>query len=203
MEFKSQSGQDKFVLSVLKNKYNGIFVEIGSQYPEKNNNTYVMEKTYNWTGIMVEYVYDWLQLYKIVRPNSLHIMEDATKVNFLDEFEMLDFPKHIDYLQIDLEVINRSTLTVLENLDKNIFDKYKFAVITFEHDIYTGDYFNTRNLSREIFNKHGYYRVFSDVMDQGGPYEDWYIHPELVDMEYIYKIKSDESLEFTDILKRL
>ena len=35
-------------------------------------------------------------------------------------------PLKIDYLQIDLEVNNRSTLTTLELLDAQVFDNYKF-----------------------------------------------------------------------------
>ena len=59
----------------------------------------------------------------------------------------------MDYLQIDLDVNNKSTLDTLMLLDQTVFDKYKFSTVTFENDIYTGDYFNTRELSREIFKK--------------------------------------------------
>ena len=203
MNTRSQAGQDIFVLSVLKNKQNGIFLEIGSSHPENINNTYILEKFYNWKGIMVEYDYNFLPLYKLIRPKSLHIMEDATTVNFKNEFEMLELPNNIDYLQIDLEVINRSTLTVLENLDRDVMNNYKFAVVTFEHDIYSGDYFDTRTISRNIFEKRGYVRVFSDVKNEDNPYEDWYVHPELVDMEYINNIKTEESLEWTNIITRI
>ena len=90
----------------------------------------------------------------------------------------------MDYLQIDLDVNNRSTRNVVELLDRDIFDKYTFAAVTFEHDIYTGDYFNTRQISRDIFKKRGYTLVFSDVsVFWEGSYkafEDWYIHPSLV-----------------------
>ncbi len=57
---------------------------------------------------------------------------------------LMDAPKNIDYLQIDLEVCNRSTLTTLELLDNTIFNEYKFATVTFEHYIYASDRFNTR-----------------------------------------------------------
>jgi FkbM family methyltransferase len=112
---------------------------------------------------------------------------------------------NIDYLQIDLEVNNKSTLDVLNVFDSSIFDKYKFATVTFEHDIYTGDWFNTRNISREIFKKNGYILVFPDVIvyhgNGYGPFEDWYVHPELVDMNFINKIKKEQSLFHEDIRK--
>lgn len=200
MQYNGQASQDKFVLSVLKNKTNGYFIEIGSNDPIHINNTYLLENHYNWKGIMVECDNYWLSSYKEKRPNSIHVIEDATKVDYASLFKNNNVPQYIDYLQIDLEVYNRSTLTTLELFDKYIFDSYKFATITFEHDIYRGDFFNTRLSSREIFNNRGYILVFSDVKNGNNPYEDWYVHPDLVDMNYINQIKSLESLEHTQIM---
>jgi hypothetical protein len=110
-------------------------------------------------------------------------------VGYKNVFEQNNMPLNFDYLQIDLEVNNRSTLTTLERLDNDILDKYKFATVTFEHDIYTGNHFDTREKSRQIFNKRGYVCVFQDVNNQGvNPYEDWYVHPDLVDMNYVTKL---------------
>ena len=112
-------------------------------------------------------------------------------------------PLSIDYLQIDLEANNGSTLKTLEKLDNEILDTYKFATVTFEHDIYTGDHFNTRSVSREIFERRGYVRVFSDVSNGGNAFEDWYVHPELVDMNYVNYIKKEDNMEWADIVKSL
>ena len=113
-------------------------------------------------------------------------------------------PKHMDYLQIDLEVKNRSTLDCLQLLDKTVFDEYTFATVTFEHDIYVGNFYDTRILSRKIFEKRGYVRVFSDVIHKANVvFEDWYVHPSLVDMTFIEKIKSDKSMVYTEILSIL
>lgn len=199
----SQAGQDVFVRKILKNKKNGYFLEIGSNDPKIINNTYVLEKELEWKGIMVEIDESFLESYKKHRENSIHVIEDAVKCDYLKVLKENNFPENIDYLQIDLEVNNKSTLEALINLDENVFGKYKFATITFEHDIYRGDYFNTRKLSREIFEKHGYIRVFRDVKLDDCSFEDWYIHPELVDMEYITKIKTEEVLSWQNILKRL
>ena len=137
--YNGQILQDKFVVSVLKNKQNGYFIEIGSNHPKLINNTYVLEKELNWKGIMVEYDKNWIQLYKIERPNSIYVINDATQINYNELFKQNNVPKNIDYLQIDLEVCNRSTLTTLELFNDNIFNEYKFATVTFEHDIYDGD----------------------------------------------------------------
>ena len=202
-EYIGQVGQDYFVLKCLKYKKNGTFLEIGSNNYKHCNNTYLLETVYNWNGIMVEYDSKHLNEYKLFRQNSHHIIQDSTTINFLEEFQKLSFPKNIDYLQIDLDVDNRSTLTVLENLYDQVMNDYTFAVVTFEHDIYRGDHYNTRETSRTIFNEKGYIRVFSDIKDSGNAFEDWYIHPTLVDMNYINKIKTDISLEYTDILNIL
>ena len=84
-----------------------------------------------------------------------------------------------------------------------IFQEYKFATVTFEHDIYTGDNYNTRLLSREIFLNRGYVLVFPDVRSCQNAFEDWYVHPDLVDMDYINKIKTNESLDYHDIMIKL
>jgi hypothetical protein len=201
--FNGQIHQDQYVLYCLKNKRNGTFLEIGSNDYKFINNTYLLEKSYGWSGIMVEYDPVHLPYYQQHRQNSHHIIQDATTINFKNVFETLSFPNNIDYLQIDLEVNNRSTLATLENLDSQVMDEYKFATVTFEHDIYRGDYFNTRQASRDIFERRGYVRVFSDVADENSSFEDWYVHPDLVDMSIILPIQSDKSIRWEEIVKIL
>lgn len=201
----SQCAQDYFVIKCLKEKRDSTFVEIGSNDPIGVNNTFLLEQKYGWSGFMIEYNGQFLEKYKMYRPRSIHMICDATQINFLEEFRKVSFPRDNGYLQIDLDVNNRSTLTCLENMDKQVFDFYRFAVVTFEHDIYNGDYFDTRKLSREIFERRGYVRVFSDV-HAGEPYgehEDWYVHPDLVDMNFINKIKTDKVLRSAEIMQIL
>lgn len=202
--YHGQVGQDAFVLFCLRKKKTGTFVEIGSSHYMSDNNSYILETKYKWSGLMVEYDPQFENEYKAHRPNSKHIMSDATKIDFKSAFENLLFPANIDYLQIDLEVSNKSTIQTLENLNDQVMDKYNFAIVTFEHDIYTGDFFNTRARSREIFAQRGYVLVFPDVrVLSTSPFEDWYVHPDLVDMTYINEIKTDQSLLYTDILSKL
>jgi hypothetical protein len=194
----SQASQDLFAISILKQKTGGSFVEIGSNHPITTNNTYVMETQYGWKGLMVEYDSVFEEMYRDLRPNSIYVIGDARLVDYKTILDNNSFPKNIDYLQIDLDVDNKSTLDTLMLLDKTCFDTYKFATITFEHDIYRGNYFDTRALSREIFKKRGYKLVFPDVQvffeGRYCPFEDWYVHPDLVDMEYVNKIRSNVGL---------
>lgn len=184
--FKGQAEQDKFVLNMLKNKKKGFFLEIGSNHPININNSYILERNYEWNGIMIDYSNEYLNDYKEIRPNSIHIINDATKIDYKNLFEINNVPLNLDYLQIDLEANNGSTLNTLKKLNSEVMDKHKFATITFEHDIYHTNYLNTRLESRKIFEDRGYVRVFSDVNNRGvNPYEDWYIHPDLVDSELV------------------
>lgn len=190
MEFNGQALQDKFVVNVLNKKKNGYFLEIGSRDYKKTNNTYFLEKNLNWKGILVEINKCWLKDYKKFRPNSIHIIDDATKIDYKKLFEINNVPLNLDYLQIDLEAENGSTLNTLKKLNSEVMDKHKIATITFEHDIYRTNFLNTRLESRKIFEDRGYVRVFSDINNRGvNPYEDWYVNPELVDINYIKKLQ--------------
>ena len=212
--FNGQAEQDKFVLTILKNKRNGFFVELGSQHPINNNNTYILENQYDWKGIMVEYDANWLNEYKAHRENSIHIINDAQNIDYKSLFLINNVPNNIDYLQIDLDVDNSSTLNTLIKIDEQLLNEYKFATITFEHDIYSSDNNNdiwaiTKQKSREIFTNRGYILLFPDVQlssnssyrgKQCGAFEDWYVHPDLVDNNLINKYKTDKSIYFKNIL---
>lgn len=198
----SQSGQDLFVSYVLNGKMNGFFLEIGASDPIILSNTYLLETKYGWNGLMVEVDQSCKQRYDDLR-KSKYVIIDATLVGYEQLFLEYKFPKQMDYLQIDLEVSNRSTLTTLEILEKTIFPNHIFSTVTFEHDIYTGDFYQTRTKSREIFERNGYIIVFKDVQNNECAYEDWYIHPTSADvnMNFINKIKRKESMDWSTVLE--
>jgi hypothetical protein len=156
---------------------------------------------------MVEYDKSFEESYKTLRSNSIYVIDDARNVNYREILDNNNFPKNMDYLQIDLDVDNKSTLDTLLLLEQTVFDEYKFATITFEHDIYTGNFFDTREISRKIFEKRGYLLAFPDVTvywnGKHQPFEDWYIHPDLISIDFINKIKTDDSLNHADIIKKI
>ncbi len=207
MNSNSQASQDIFVRKLTQNKKNGTFLEIGSNDPILNNNSFILETENNYKGLLVEYDSSFENSYKISRPNSMYVIGDAQIVPYKEILDNYNFPKEIDYLQIDLDVNNRSTLNTLELLDQTVFDTYKFATVTFEHDIYTGNFFDTQKISREIFEKRGYILVFPDVYifyeNRKLFFEDWYVHPDLVDINIINKIKSEISLSHEQIVNIL
>lgn len=202
----SQMCQDLFA-STICNIKNGFFLEIGTNHPINGNNTFLLEKYYNWKGLMIEYNGTFENLYKIYRTNSIYQIDDARNVDYRKVMDNNNFPANMNYLQIDLDVDNRSTLDTLIKLNNTVFDKYKFATITFEHDIYTGNFFDTREISRKIFEERGYILVFPDVLvywlNDYLPFEDWYIHPDLVDLSIISKLKTTKNLNIDEIKEKL
>ncbi len=204
----SQASQDLFILHALGHKRQGTFLEIGANHPIVNSNTYTLESNYNWRGILVEVDSSFERLYQSHRPNSRYIIGDATKIDYNKLLGDANMPRNIDYLQIDLDVNTRSTLDTLELLlDQQVLDEYTFGTITFEHDIYTGDYYNTQSRSRQILESRGYVLAFPDVTvfwdGKRRAFEDWYLHPKIVDMDYISSVKQTGSMYHEDIIRLL
>ncbi len=54
MQWYSQWGQDEFVVKYFKEKKNGIFFEAGALDGLEASNTLALERSYGWTGVLVE-----------------------------------------------------------------------------------------------------------------------------------------------------
>lgn len=173
----SQSYQDLFVLSVTNGKNNGTYLEIGAGDPIFGNNTYLLEKLYNWTGISLEIKSDLADRFRSIRKNSI-LCCDATKQNYralLNSYYTSDI---IDYLQIDCEPPDK-TFEILLSIP---FDQYKFGIITYEHDYYLDITKSYRSKSRNYLRSLGYKLIIPDVsIDNSTPFEDWWIHPDIID----------------------
>jgi hypothetical protein len=169
MKSYSADGQDLFVQKVTKGKRDGVFLEIGSAMPIANNNTYVLESEYGWTGLLIENNPQYLGQLRHVRTSTV-VGEDATTIDYKVLFEKHDMPKVIDYLSLDIDPPD-ATLEVLKRLP---LDDYCFKCVTFEHDRYWfGD--SVAEESRKIFREKGYMLYEKDVMCSLGPFEDWYV----------------------------
>ena len=176
----SAESQDLFVASVLDNKTQGTFLEIGSREPRYKNNTYLLEQIYGWRGIAVEWDKQFADIYNQDRLSPC-ICADATELEYAELIETAGFGAHIDYLQIDLET--DTGLKTLQNFD---LVRNTFSVITYEHDYGSQPGgAHAREESRRILEAAGYTRVISDAATQHNvtgltPYanqsnEDWYI----------------------------
>jgi tetratricopeptide (TPR) repeat protein len=181
----SQVMQDMFVLTMLDGKREGTFVEIGSGDPFIGNNTFLLEDKFNWSGVSIDYSKAYTDAFKS-RKKSKHLVKDATKINYDELFRELNLPKDIDYLQLDCDP-NSTTYEVLKMIP---FADYRFAVITYEHDDYTegGRKFSER--SRKYLKKMGYVLVVDNISpDRVCSFEDWWVHPELVNEDIIKEFK--------------
>ena len=198
---KSQLKQDLFVLSQLEFKKNGFFVEFGATDGLDLSNTFILEKRFDWNGILVEPGLSWHKTLKknrdvIIDKNCIWkesgkklIFNETNKLEFstIDEFTSSDShkstrkngrkyevktisleelllkynaPRIIDYLSIDTE---GSEFSILENFN---FNKFKFKIITIEHN-----YTKMREKIYRLLIQKGYVRKFEDL----SRWDDWYI----------------------------
>ena len=166
----SQLGQDVFVKNILKHKKNGIFLDIGGGEPIKINNTYLLEKHYNWSGISIDINSEYkIQWDTSDRNPSGFIVHDALTLDYNKTISsMLSTNKtdRIDYLSIDMEPPE----VTLDVLLKFPIEMCRFSIITFEHDLYRNN-LHILKQSRELFEKNNYKLVVSNINNQ----EDWWI----------------------------
>jgi hypothetical protein len=197
----SQAYQDIFVLTMLNGKKNGTYLEIGAGDAFYGSNTALLDLQFGWGGISIEYNSNYIENFKQNR-TSILINEDATQINYTNLLKTNNFPTNIDYLQLDCDP-PEITYNILLKIP---FEEYKFAVITYEHDYYTDPNRNScisctyREKSREFLISKGYELIINNVAaDKLCSFEDWWVHPDLVDKEIIDKIKfiSDKTKKST------
>jgi tetratricopeptide (TPR) repeat protein len=178
--------QDLFVLSVLNGKRKGTYLEIGSCYAYRGNNTVLLEKEFEWTGIGIEYDENYVNDYRAHRSNPV-IHADALKVNYDEVLSKIAVDGVVDYLQLDCEPSN-VTYEIMERIP---FDKYKFAVITYEHDHHIDMTRSYRDKSRKFLEERGYELLVGNVSpDEISAFEDWWIHPDLINKNIARDMKN-------------
>jgi FkbM family methyltransferase len=177
--------QDLFVLACLDGKRNGRYLEIGSAGPYYGNNTALLEEEFGWFGIGIDFDEKFVNEYREKRKNPI-MHANALDVDYNLLLSGIAVNGVVDYLQLDCEP-SSVTYDIMTRIP---FDKFKFAVITYEHDHYLDRTKSYRQRSREFLTSRGYELVVSDVSPEGNSsFEDWYVHPELVDREIIDSMK--------------
>jgi len=190
----SQSMQDMFVLSMLDGKRNGVYVEIGADQPRVISNTYLLENNFDWLGVSFELDADKVTYFNSIRKNKC-LSEDATLYNYKSLFEERNYPKQIDYLQLDIDPAE-GTLRALKALP---LDDYRFSVITYETDVYSSGA-DIQDEQIEILESHGYQLVAKNVKCEGNPYEDWWIDPAIVSEDVWKPYKTRIGLESNEVI---
>jgi hypothetical protein len=166
----SRHFQDMFVLSLLNGKMEGTFVEIGSGHPTLFNNTYLLEKDFNWRGLSVEHSERMCAQFSRERSTSI-VMDDAATLDYDKLFKQQCLEQHIEYLRLNADQAS------LAALGKIPFSKYEFSIIQFQHnECWWGS--DIKEKSREMLSSIGYKLFVSDVaIDPVNSYEDWWVHP--------------------------
>jgi hypothetical protein len=193
----SQISQDKFVLSLLKSN-NGFFLDFGcgdgiTQTDPCGNNTLLLEQN-NWNGLSIDLDPRLINIFKQYRNTACECI-DLTLCNIESLLKKHNCPEIIDYFSFDTD---GATENIIQNFP---FNKYKFKIITFEHDLYAiGS--KTKNLAFDILCKYGYERLIDNVnLYPHGAVEDWYIHPDFFDKSkliYLNNIEHTEIFNYYD-----
>lgn len=177
----SEAYQDMFVLSMLNGKRRGTFIEVGAGRPFYGNNTALLEKDFDWRGISIDL--DERQV--STERRTPFLIKNALQINYGKIIDELQLGPAVDYLQLDCDPPE----VTFEILKKIPFDKYKFKVITYEHDYYNTERKEIREESRRYLESKGYYLVVNDIApDEWRTYEDWYVHPDFIDKDILNRM---------------
>jgi len=183
---QSQVFQDMFVLMALDGKTKGKYLEIGAHEPIVHSNTYILEKDFDWKGISLEIDNNLVNKFNGTRDNFC-LLQDATNANYDKILSDTNWGTDWDYLQLDCEPAN-NTFKALSQIP---FEKYRFAVITYEHDYHCDNTKSYRDKSRKYLESKGYELVVDNISTDGkSSFEDWWVHPDLVDKNVLNTIKS-------------
>jgi len=176
----SMSEQERFALEMSGFKEGGHYVELGAFHSKNGSNTYCLEKNFGWNGVSFEIVEERRMEFQENRKNPCY--GDALKFNYINYFQDNNFPKQIDYLQVDIDggyypsMRPMDPYTTLQGLITVPLSQYRFTVIVFEHD--ANMYYKnsiTRDVQRHILDSFGY------TLIRRIHHEDWWVDPSVVD----------------------
>lgn len=196
-QFYSQAGQDRFVyqLAVVgEGRIGGTFLDVGCSVPVSGNNTYALERSGGWRGLLVDCACELAEAIARNR-SSPFLCGDAKTIDWASELAKHDLGPVIDYLSFDVDY---DGLTALARLP---LDRLRFRYATVEHDAYRfGD--GPRTAMRELLSRAGYELLCPDVECLGRVFEDWWVDPRTVDMRFAEKYRTRGSTNFLDIVSR-
>ena len=105
----SFNGVDLIIDYIFKSKKNGFYLDVGSQHPISNNNTYILFKK-GWRGINIDLDKKNIDLFNIVRPKDINL-----------NYAISDIEK-----EVDLFYYHESS--PINTLSKNVSDFQKAKV---------------------------------------------------------------------------
>ncbi|MBD1146237.1 FkbM family methyltransferase [Pelagibacterales bacterium SAG-MED28] len=151
---------DILVNYFFKNKYNGIYVDVGCQNPISNNNTYLLYKNKNWKGVNIDLDQKNIDLFNLVRKRDLNIKAAVSSGNFKQKIYFYHHKSAINTLEKKIsnfqnakvkKIIDVNTVTLNQLLSKNSIKKIDFLSVDVEgHEINVLKGFNIKKYSPQL-----------------------------------------------------
>jgi FkbM family methyltransferase len=208
---KSQLGQDIFALSYLGFRREGFFVEFGAANGKDLSNSYLLEKNFDWTGILSEPARVWhTELkkyrtcsvdYRCVYSNSGSLVQfsqtDIGELSTISSF--IDTDSHSDLRQTHTSyAVETITLADLlnsygapshidflsidtEGSEFEILGNFDFEKYSFGAICVEHNFTDNRERIFNLLSSKGYKRVLENF----SKFDDWYLGPETVSREGI------------------
>ena len=145
---------DLIIDYIFKNKNNGFYLDVGSQHPISNNNTYLLFKR-GWSGINIDLDKKNINLFNTARPNDinlnlaissnvaekkLYFYHDKSPINTLDKVVS-------DFQTATVKEIKRIKTTTLDIALQNLKFKNKIDYMNLDVEGHEMDIFKAFDLS--------------------------------------------------------
>jgi len=145
---------DLIIDYIFKNKNNGFYLDVGSQHPISNNNTYLLFKR-GWSGINIDLDKKNIDLFNTARPNDinlnlaissnvaekkLYFYHDKSPINTLDKVVS-------DFQTATVKEIKRIKTTTLDIALQNLKFKNKIDYMNLDVEGHEMDIFKAFDLS--------------------------------------------------------
>ena len=99
----NMTDQERFIIDILKEKKNGYYVELGAAHYSNGNNTYLLEKEYDWTGVSFEIVDSMREEFNQNRKNPCKIVVKKSELELQLEIEKVKAANLESLRRIDLD----------------------------------------------------------------------------------------------------
>lgn len=199
---KSQLRQDLFVLSQLRFKENGFFVEFGATNGIDLSNSHLMEKEFGWTGILAEPAKCWHNDLKKNRNCNIEtncVWKDSASTLTFNEVDIAELSTINSYSDTDGhrdirkkgKTYDVKTISLNNLLEKygapkeidylsidtegsefEILSNFDFSKHSFKVITCEHNYTPMRDDLFNLLSKNGYVRVHQDL----SMFDDWYIN---------------------------
>lgn len=197
---KSQNGQDFFALIASGGKSSGVFLEFGAYNGIDLSNTYMLERNFNWTGLLVEPIPENFQL--IQENRTCQALSAAVSPRTMDEITMFqaaapDLSKVIDKSGKEIDFWSRGQkrktlgyslndlmekflkMSVIDFLsvdteggELEILEALDFSKFSFMSICVEHNYSEQRYALRSLLEENGYLLVFQEFSGN----DFWFIH---------------------------